>query len=66
MTDAVIVSTARTAMPKSVRGKFNNTHGITLAGPALKHAIERAGVDPAVARSSPRRCPSGGSGPART
>ena len=47
MTEAVIVSTARTAMPKSVRGKFNNTHGITLAGHALKHAIERAGVDPA-------------------
>jgi acetyl-CoA C-acetyltransferase len=47
MADAVIVSTARTAMSKSVRGLFNNTHGITLAGHALKHAIERAGVDPA-------------------
>ena len=47
MAEAVIVSTARTAMPKSVRGLFNNTHGITLAGHALKHAIERAGVDPA-------------------
>ncbi len=45
--DAVIVSTARTAMSKSVRGKFNTTHGITMAGHALKHAIERAGVDPA-------------------
>ena len=47
MTEAVIVSTARTALSKSVRGKFNNTHGITLAGHALKHAIERSGVDPA-------------------
>ncbi len=47
MTDAVIVSTARTAMSKSVRGLLNNTHGITLAGHALKHAIERAGIDPA-------------------
>ena len=47
MTDAVIVSTARTAMSKSVRGLLNNTHGITLAGHALKHAIERAGLDPA-------------------
>ena len=47
MAEAVIVSTARTPMSKSVRGLFNNTHGITLAGHALKHAIERSGVDPA-------------------
>ena len=47
MAEAVIVSTARTPMSKSVRGLFNNTHGITLAGHALQHAIERAGVDPA-------------------
>ena len=47
MSDAVIVSTARTAMAKSVRGTFNNTQGITLAGHALRHAIERASVDPA-------------------
>ena len=47
MPDAVIVSTARTALTKSVRGAFNNTHGITLAGHALEHAISRAGVDPA-------------------
>ena len=47
MAEAVIVSTARTAMSKSVRGLFNNTHGITLAGHALSHAMERAGVDPA-------------------
>lgn len=47
MTDIAIVSTARTALAKSVRGSFNNTHPITLAGHALSHAIERAGVDPA-------------------
>lgn len=47
MTEAVIVSTARTALAKSARGTFNNTHGITMAGHALKHAIERAGIDPA-------------------
>ena len=46
MRQAVIVSTARTAMAKSVRGSFNNTHGITLAGHALSHAITRADVDP--------------------
>jgi len=47
MAEAVIVSTARTALSKSVRGLFNNTHGITLASHALKHAMGRAGVDPA-------------------
>jgi acetyl-CoA C-acetyltransferase len=47
MAEAVIVSTARTALSKSVRGLFNNTHGITLASHAVKHAIGRAGVDPA-------------------
>lgn len=47
MKDAAIVSTARTAMAKSVRGSFNNTHPIILAGHVIKHAIARAGVDPA-------------------
>ena len=41
MAEAVIVSTARTAMSKSVRGLFNNTHGITLAGHALKQMLRR-------------------------
>ena len=47
MTDAVIVSTARTALTKSGRGTFNNTHGVTMGSHALQHAIDRAGVDPA-------------------
>ncbi len=47
MTDAVIVSTARTPLAKSWRGSFNMTHGATLGGHAVKHAVERAGVDPA-------------------
>jgi acetyl-CoA C-acetyltransferase len=47
MTEAVIVSTARTALTKSGRGTFNNTHGITMGSHALKHAMQRAGVDPA-------------------
>lgn len=47
MREAVILSTARTPMAKSVRGAFNNTHGVTLAGHALGHAMERASVDPA-------------------
>ncbi|MBV6424297.1 MAG: 3-ketoacyl-CoA thiolase [Steroidobacteraceae bacterium] len=47
MTDAVIVSIARTPLAKSWRGSFNITHGATLAGHAVQHAIARAGVDPA-------------------
>ena len=46
MTDAVIVSTARTALAKSWKGAFNMTHGATLGGHALKHAIERAKIAP--------------------
>ena len=46
MTDAVIVSTARTPLAKSWKGAFNMTHGATLGGMAIKAAVERAGVDP--------------------
>jgi len=45
--DAVIVSTARTALAKSWRGAFNLTHGATLGGHVVRAAIERAGIDPA-------------------
>ena len=47
MKQAVIVSTARTGLAKSVRGGFNQTHGAVMGGHAIKHAIARAGVDPA-------------------
>ena len=47
MPDAVIVSTARTALCKSWRGAFNMTHGADLGGHALQHAMSRARVDPA-------------------
>ena len=46
MTDAVIVSTARTGLAKSWRGAFNMTHGATLGGHAVRHAIDRAKLDP--------------------
>jgi len=46
MPDAVIVSTARTPLCKSWRGAFNMTHGATLGGHVLRHAIERARLDP--------------------
>ncbi len=43
---AVIVSTARTPIGKAFRGAFNLTHGADLLGHAIKHAIERAGIEP--------------------
>jgi acetyl-CoA C-acetyltransferase len=46
MREAVIVSTARTGLAKSYRGGFNNTHGAAMAGHAVKHAIERAKIEP--------------------
>jgi acetyl-CoA C-acetyltransferase len=47
MTSALIVSTARTPLAKSWKGAFNMTHGATLGGHAVKHAIARAGIDAA-------------------
>ena len=44
MTSAVIVSTARTPLAKSWRGSFNLTHGATLGGHVVQHAIQRAGI----------------------
>jgi acetyl-CoA C-acetyltransferase len=46
MTDAVIVSTARTPIGKAYRGALNNTDGATLLGGAIKAAVARAKVDP--------------------
>jgi acetyl-CoA C-acetyltransferase len=46
MTDAVIVSTARTGLAKSWKGAFNLTYGPTLAAHAIEHAVKRAGIDP--------------------
>jgi acetyl-CoA C-acetyltransferase len=47
MTDAVIVSTARTGLAKSWRGALNMTHGATLGAHAVRAAVERARLDPA-------------------
>ena len=45
--EAVIVSTARTPIGKAFRGAFNKTHGATLAGHAIAHAVARArGIEP--------------------
>ena len=45
MTSAVIVSTARTPLTKSWKGAFNMTHGATLGGHTVEHAIQRAGIE---------------------
>jgi acetyl-CoA C-acetyltransferase len=45
MTSAVIVSTARTPLAKSWKGAFNMTHGATLGGHAVEHAVKRAGIE---------------------
>ncbi len=45
MTNAVIVSTARTPLAKSWKGAFNMTHGATLGGHAVQHAVQRAGIE---------------------
>jgi acetyl-CoA C-acetyltransferase len=44
MREAVIVSTARTAIGKAYRGAFNATYGATLGGHAVTHALKRSGV----------------------
>ena len=46
MKQAVIVSTARTRLAKSYRGAFNETHGATMAGHVIEHAVARAGITP--------------------
>ncbi len=46
MSDAVIVSTARTPIGKAFRGAFNKTHGAVLTAHAISHAVSRAGVEP--------------------
>lgn len=48
MREAVIVSTARTPLTKAHRGEFNITPGAQLAAFAVRAAVERAGIDPAM------------------
>jgi acetyl-CoA C-acetyltransferase len=46
MPDAVIVSTARTAIGRAVRGALNDTHGAALGGHVIAAALQRAGIGP--------------------
>ncbi len=45
MTDAVIVSTARTPIGKAFRGAFNNLESPTMGAAAISAAVERAGIE---------------------
>lgn len=45
MKEAVIVSTARTPIGRAFKGAFNNTKSPTLMGHAIKHAVDRAGIE---------------------
>ena len=47
MREAVIVSIARTGIGKAFRGSLNKTHGATMTAHVIKHAVERAKIDPA-------------------
>lgn len=64
MREAVIVSTARTAIGKAFRGSFNQTHGATLGGHAAAAAVSRADIDPALLEDSIFGCgfPEGATG----
>ena len=64
MNEAVIVSTARTPIGKAYKGAFNNTHGATLAGHAVKKAVEISGIDPAIVEDCLMGCamPEGATG----
>ncbi|MGQ0662821.1 MAG: acetyl-CoA C-acyltransferase [Pseudomonadota bacterium] len=46
MSEAAIVASARTPIGKAFRGAFNLTHGAMLAGHVIRHAVERAGLEP--------------------
>lgn len=48
MSDAVIVSTARTGLGKSYRGALNNTHSVDMAGFVIEQAVKRANIDPSL------------------
>ncbi|WP_088147286.1 acetyl-CoA C-acyltransferase [Achromobacter denitrificans] len=64
MREAVIVSTARTPITKAGRGEFNLIAGPTLAAHAVRAAVERAGVDPALIEDAILGCgyPEGATG----
>ena len=47
MKDIAVVAYCRTGIACAVRGALNQTHGIPMTAHVLRHAVERAGIDPA-------------------
>lgn len=47
MKDVAVVAYCRTGIARAVRGALNQTHGIPMTAHVLRHAVQRAGVDPA-------------------
>ncbi len=64
MREAVIVSTARTPIGRAFRGAFNRTPGATMGGHVVRHAVQRAGIDPDEVEDVVLGCamPEGGAG----
>lgn len=56
MSNAVIVSVARTPIGKAHRGAFNITHGATMAGFVAAECVRRAGIDPGLIEDSVWGC----------
>ena len=47
MTEAAVISTARTPIGRAFRGALNNVKSPTLMAHAIDHAVKRTGIDPA-------------------
>jgi acetyl-CoA C-acetyltransferase len=64
LTEAVIVSTARTGIAKAFRGALNQTHGATIGGHVIAQAVARAGISPDLVEDAIIGCgfPEGGTG----
>ena len=46
MKDVAVVAYCRTGIARAIRGALNQTHGIPMTAHVLRHAVERAGIDP--------------------
>src|SRR5882672_9072686 len=47
MKDVAVVAYCRTGIARALRGALNQTHGIPMTAHVLRHAVQRAGIDPA-------------------
>ena len=47
MKDVAVVAYCRTGIARATRGALNQTHGIPMTAHVLRHAVKRAGIDPA-------------------